>query len=112
MNIPVDAIEMSTNRRKIDPYKVSELAESIHNIGLINPISVTQIGENGFKLITGLHRLEAYKKLNLEKIPVTLVNSCDGILELMEIDENLIRNEIQFIDRGDYFICRSILGLW
>lgn len=103
MNIPVDAIDMNTSRRGADPYKVSELAESIHNIGLINPISVTKSGENRFKLITGLHRLEAYKQLNLKEIPVTVVSTCDGKLELMEIDENLIRNEIHFIDRGDYF---------
>ena len=57
MNIPVDAIDMNTSRRGANPYRVSELAESIHNIGLINPISVAKSGENRFKLITGLHRL-------------------------------------------------------
>ena len=103
MNISVDSIEMNSNRRKIDPSKVSELAESIHNIGLINPISVTATGENKYQLITGLHRLEAYRQLDLNEIPVTIVNACDGKIELMEIDENLIRNEIHFIDRGDYF---------
>ena len=100
---------MNTNRRRVDLFKVSELAESINNIGLINPISVTEITENRFKLITGLHRLEAYKKLNLKEIPVNIVDACDGNLELMEINDNLIRNEIHFIDRGDYFNRRDAI---
>lgn len=103
MNIPIGLIELNLNRRKIDPSKVVELAESIHNIGLINPISVREAAGDKYQLVTGLHRLEAYRELGLNEIPVTIVNTCDGKIELMEIDENLIRNEIHFIDRGDYF---------
>lgn len=101
MKIRVDKIQINKERREVDESKVEELAGSIKTIGLINPIIVKDLGDS-YRLIAGMHRLESYKLLRLEEIEATVIDSSDEKLELIEIDENLIRNEIHFIDRGNY----------
>ncbi len=97
IKIPIDNIKVNQGRRKTNPEKVAELAESIKEIGLLNPITIS----NNYNLIAGLHRLEACKLLNYAEIEVNIV-SLDGLLaELAEIDENLIREELHYIDRGN-----------
>ena len=103
MNISLSSININYNRRPINESKVSELADSIKHIGLINPITVRREGSEGYTLIAGLHRLQAFKILNEKAIEANILNVDHNEAELMEIDENLIRNEIHFIDRGDYF---------
>ena len=59
-----DVIIDSDGRRKIRPDKVKAIAESIAEIGLLNPITV----DPQLKLIAGLHRLEAHKSLGLDRL--------------------------------------------
>ncbi|MDD4279726.1 MAG: MT-A70 family methyltransferase [Candidatus Sumerlaeales bacterium] len=93
----INLITVKQGRRAVDDAKVRELAQSMSEIGLINPITVTQ----GKVLITGAHRLEAAKLLGWTDIKAT-VSELDGLrAELAEIDENLMRNELHYIDRGN-----------
>lgn len=64
---------------------ISELVESIKNNGLLCPITVTK--DN--LLISGLRRIEAYKKLDIEYIPAHIMDM--PLRESGEIDENLVR---------------------
>ena len=97
--------------RTIDHRKVQGLAESIALIGLINPITVNKDGV----LIAGAHRLEAHKLLGLDEIECVVLD-CDKIRgELAEIDENLIRNDLDPIGIGEHALRRDevleVLGL-
>ncbi len=97
MDMEINSITVKAGRRTIDSAKVRELANSMNEIGLINPITVTQ----DRVLITGAHRLEAAKLLGWTEIQAT-VSQLDGLrAELAEIDENLMRNELHYIDRGN-----------
>ena len=84
----IDDIQIGQTIREVSEKFVNECAESIEQIGLLNPITVNEAGV----LVTGRHRLEAYRKLNRETIPVTIISLTDQMLELAQIDENLIRN--------------------
>ena len=96
MQIPIFQINVNTGRREADPEAVQKLAESISKVGLLNPITVDQ----EYTLIAGLHRLEAAKLLGWTEIECTVKN-LDGLLaELAEIDENLIRRGLSYIDEG------------
>ena len=55
MRIPISEIKVSPGRREAAPADVRELADSIAEIGLLNPVTVSQ----SRTLIAGLHRLEA-----------------------------------------------------
>lgn len=84
-------------RRQLDQNQIQHLAESISEIGLLNPITITKKKD----LVAGYHRLHACKELGWEKIPCVITTVQNPLLlELQEIDENLIRYELHFIDRG------------
>ena len=91
--------------RKIDKKKVKELAESIKNSGgLLNPITVA-----GDTLVAGLHRYEAAKLLGLEFVPVCTMGDKDNAdqCRLMEIDENLVRNELSPSERAEHIAVKT-----
>jgi ParB family chromosome partitioning protein len=103
MKMNIDAIIVNDRLRKVDASKVLELADSIKEIGLLSPIVVT----NGNVLVAGSHRLQAYKKLGLKEIEVNRIEVNSLMAELAEIDENLIRNELHYIDRGNHLARRK-----
>ncbi len=99
--MPISSITVPATRKR--PLgDVTALAESISQNGLMNPITVTQDGT----LISGLHRLEACKRLGWESIPVRAV-PLDGLrAELAEIDENLVRNDLTVLQQADHLARR------
>ena len=105
MKLQLTDITIKQGRRAVDESKVRELAQSMNEVGLINPITVTQ----DKTLITGAHRLAAAKMLGWTEIEAT-VSELEGLrAELAEIDENLMRNELHYIDRGQAFKRRDEL---
>ena len=100
MKIKIVEIKVGDNRREIDEANVANLMKSIREVGLINPITVTA----GNKLIAGAHRLEACKRIGWEEIECN-VAELDGLkAELAEIDENLIRHNMNHIDEGEQLL--------
>lgn len=89
------------HRRPASSAKIEQLAESIEQVGLLNPITVTDWGV----LVAGLHRLEACKKLGWTEISCNVIKEDDA--ELAEIDENLIRNELTTMERGELLARRK-----
>ena len=72
MLIPISEITVNAGRREVLPENVHKLADSILEVGLLNPIIVdhTQV------LIAGLHRLEAVKLLGWTEIECTKHFKC------------------------------------
>jgi len=99
----VSEIIVPEGRRTIDPDKVTGLAESIKIVGLLNPITIDKHGT----LVAGAHRLAAYKLLRLDEIECIVLDGDDWQSELAEIDENLIRNELDSIGIGELAIRRD-----
>jgi hypothetical protein len=100
MKIKIAEIKVGDNRREIDEANVANLMKSIREVGLINSITVTR----GNKLIAGAHRLEACKRLGWAEIECN-VAELDGLkAELAEIDENLIRHNLNHIDEGEQLL--------
>ena len=90
MLIPISEITVNPGRREAAPGDVKELADSILEVGLINPIMV----DKDYTLIAGLHRLEAIKLLGRTEIERT-VSGLDGLQSaLAEIDENFVRKDL------------------
>ena len=86
MKLKLSEIIVLEGRRNINRVKVSELAESIKIIGLINPITV---GKDKI-LIAGRHRLEACRLLGFDEIECVVLDYDELRTEVAEIDENLI----------------------
>jgi len=98
MLVKIETIKINERMRKISDDKVTEIASSIKEIGLLNPITIS---ENNV-LIAGLHRLNAFKMLGYSEIEANIVPLSGLKQELAEIDENLIRADLHYIDRGDH----------
>ena len=74
-SFPIDRIRVPVKRTKtLDIAKMTALAESILEQGMLTPIRVRADGEN-FVLIEGLHRLEALKALGEETVDGYLVRA-------------------------------------
>ena len=95
MQIAIEEIAIGARKRKPVEEKIRALAESIQEVGLINPVTVTE----EHALVAGWHRLEACKLLGWKTITceVKLLDALDA--ELLEIDENLIRNDLNALEQ-------------
>lgn len=94
--IPVESIIVVDRKRDINDARVTVLADSIKNIGLLQPIVVTK----DYHLVAGLHRTGAFKKLGIPKIPAVFKEYSTIDAELAEIDENLVRFELTDMERS------------
>jgi len=95
--VKISNIKISTGRRPVDPATVLEIAGSIKEIGLINPVTVTTDNT----LIAGLHRVEAMKLLERDEIACVKMDIDELRTKIVEIDENLLRHKLHFLDRGE-----------
>jgi N6-adenosine-specific RNA methylase IME4/ParB-like chromosome segregation protein Spo0J len=105
MKLNPNDIVVKQGRRAIDSSKVRELAESMNQIGLLNPVTVN----TNLELIAGAHRLAAAELLGWDEIEAVMMDAPDLLCELAEIDENLMRNELHYLDRGNAFKRRDEL---
>lgn len=109
-NIDLDKITIMKGRRQIDENSVTSLAKSIIEIGLINPITVSNNGKE-YILISGAHRLAAVKKLGWSKIDARIVTLDNIRAEIAEIDENIVRHNLPELDECDALARRKELYL-
>ena len=103
--IPIDEIIIEERKRsQINEETVDNLAESIDDLGLMNPITIDQ----NKKLVAGHHRILAFIKLGRKEIPYRMTTLTDPLkLELQEIDENLIREEVIYLEWCDLLVRRQ-----
>ena len=103
MQVPIGKIQIKEGRRSLDAGHVKELADSIRELGLLNPLTI----DRDYVLIAGLHRLEAVKALGWEDVECT-VSSLEGLAaELAEIDENIVRSYISTLEYGEILLRRK-----
>ncbi|MBN1182717.1 MAG: ParB/RepB/Spo0J family partition protein [Bacteroidales bacterium] len=85
-------------RTKFDDESLQELASSIKELGIIQPISVRLLNGNKYQLITGERRLRAAKIAGLNSIPAYIRTADDqGMLE-MALVENIQREDLDSIE--------------
>jgi len=103
MRLSIKEIQVKEGRRSLDTCHVGELADSIREIGLLNPLTIDR---DNF-LIAGLHRLEAVKRLGWTEVDCT-VSSLEGLAaELAEIDENIVRSDMSTLEYGEILLRRK-----
>ena len=85
-------------RSTFDEEALQELADSIRELGVIQPITVRVLSNNKYQLISGERRLRASKIAGLEKIPAFIrVADDQGMLE-MALVENIQREDLNAIE--------------
>ena len=85
-------------RTEFDDAALDELAQSIKEQGVIQPVTVRKLGYNKYQLISGERRLRASKLAGLTKIPVFIrIANDEQMLELALI-ENIHRENLNAIE--------------
>lgn len=85
-------------RSKFDEESLEELAASIREIGLIQPITLRKNGSESFQIIAGERRFRAAQKAGMETIPAYIRHAKDdGMLE-MALVENIQREDLDAIE--------------
>lgn len=85
-------------RTKFDEESLQELATSIKEIGLIQPITIRKTGEEKFQIIAGERRFRAAQIAGLETIPAFVRKAKDdGMLE-MALVENIQREDLDALE--------------
>jgi ParB family chromosome partitioning protein len=98
--IDIAQIEPNPNqpRREFDPEALQELANSIRELGIIQPITLRKVNDHKFQIIAGERRWRASQLAGLEKIPAYIVDVEDqGVME-MALVENIQREDLNAIE--------------
>ncbi len=96
--------ESKTNpRRTFAEVALKELAESIKSQGVLSPLLVRPLTENGFEIIAGARRYRAAQMAEVPTVPVRIVNFSDAAALEAQLVENLIRSEIHPMEEAQGF---------
>lgn len=85
-------------RTHFNEEAIKELAESIKELGVIQPITVRKLEGNNFQLVSGERRLRAAKSINLLTIPAYIRLANDEEMLLMALVENIQRKDLDPIE--------------
>src|SRR5688572_29460144 len=101
LQVEVDRIAPSPfqPRRTFDEAKIEELASSIRNQGIIQPLVVRRKGE-GFELIAGERRWRAAMKAGLSRVPAVVREASDHEALQLALVENLQREDLNPIEEA------------
>ncbi len=100
--VSVSSIKTNPNQpRKIFKEKdLEELAESIKENGIIQPLIVVQLDNGQFELVAGERRLRAAKKAGLEQVPVVVKRATEREKMIMSIIENVQRSDLNCVEEA------------
>ena len=98
--VPLSQIEPNPNqpRRDFDAVALEELASSIRQIGIIQPITLRQIADSRFQIIAGERRWRASQIAGLESIPAYIRTISDENIMEMALVENIQREDLNAIE--------------
>lgn len=93
--LPTSAIRPNSlqPRRSFPAASISELAASIREVGILQPL-VVRTTESGFELIAGERRLRAAKEAGLERVPVLIRQAAENESMELALVENLQREDL------------------
>ena len=102
--------ESKTNpRRTFEEVALKELASSIRTQGVLSPLLVRPLTENGFEIIAGARRYRAAQMAGVPTVPVRIVHLSDAAALEAQLVENLVRSEIHPMEEAQGF--RALLDL-
>jgi ParB family chromosome partitioning protein len=98
--IPISQIEANPNqpRREFDQEALQELANSIAQLGIVQPITLRQIADDHFQIIAGERRWRASQLAGLTAIPAYIRTISDENVMEMALVENIQREDLNAIE--------------
>ncbi len=103
--LPIACIEANPDqpRRDFDAEALNQLASSIAELGIIQPITVHRAGPNTYRIVSGERRFRAAQLAGLDRIPAYLREADDTTLLEMALVENIQRQDLHAIELAQSF---------
>lgn len=98
--IPIDQISPNPEqpRSNFDEDSLQELASSIKELGIIQPITLRSIGSDNYQIISGERRFRAAKIAGLDSVPAYVRTANDAEITEMALIENIQREDLNAIE--------------
>ncbi|MCR4440578.1 MAG: ParB/RepB/Spo0J family partition protein [Peptococcaceae bacterium] len=87
-------------RKSFDKDKLDELARSIQEHGVVQPVVVRPLGNGEYELVVGERRLRACQQLLLEKIPAVVKDLSDRQMVEIALIENIQREDLNPVEEA------------
>ncbi len=87
-------------RRVFDEEKIEQLATSIAQYGLLQPITVLPLEDGNYQLVAGERRLLACRKLRMQEVPAILTSMDEERSSALALVENIQRCDLNFFEEA------------
>lgn len=104
--IPVASIRRNPYQPRVtfDEESIAELAQSIRQVGLIQPLVVRKAPDGAFELVAGERRLRAVKSLGMESVTCIVEQGMeDESSAMMALIENLQREDLHYLEEAQCY---------
>lgn len=100
--LPISKVEPRSNqpRKVFDPESIAELADSIREHGVMQPIAVRKVGDT-YQIIAGERRWRASREAGLDEIPALVIECDEQKAEELALVENLQREDLRPREEAD-----------
>ncbi|MCQ2083277.1 MAG: ParB/RepB/Spo0J family partition protein [Bacteroidaceae bacterium] len=110
--VPVDQIHANPDqpRREFDKESLEELAESIKEIGIIQPITLRMLSADNYQIIAGERRYRASVMAGLKQVPAYIRTANDENVMAMALIENIQREDLNSMEVA--LACQNLIEVY
>lgn len=101
--LPISQVESCAGqpRKNFDPDKLEELAESIRQHGIIQPLTVRKLSSGYYQIIAGERRWRAARLAGLTEVPAVIIEADDRKAMELAMIENLQREDLSPMEEAE-----------
>lgn len=101
-NLPIEWVEPNPHqpRQEFNPETLEELASSIRQHGVLQPIVVRKVSENHYQIVAGERRWRAAQRAGISNIPALIKTISDQTASALALIENIQRENLNVIEEA------------
>ena len=105
LSLPISQVESCSSqpRKSFDEVTLAELADSIREHGIIQPLTVRKLSSGYYQIIAGERRWRAARLAGLQEVPVVVIEADDKKAAELAMIENLQREDLNPIEEASGF---------
>ena len=105
LSLPISQVETCSSqpRKRFDDESLQELADSISQHGIIQPLTVRKLSSGYYQIIAGEHRWRAARLAGLQEVPVIVIEADDRKAAELAMIENLQREDLNPMEEAAGF---------
>ena len=105
LSLPISQVETCSSqpRKRFDDESLQELADSISQHGIIQPLTVRKLSSGYYQIIAGERRLRAARLAGLQEVPVIVIEADDRKAAELAMIENLQREDLNPMEEAAGF---------